>query len=121
MRHTRAETIQYIDYTQHEPMLRMDRGPRERLRARSEVRVRVLKFKRVDTEQRRVNLEFGAQMEARPRGKGLVRASNGSRHQPQPAAAPLHSPVARRRGGRVLEGVIKLHPSPPQARKFWRY
>ena len=65
-------------------MLRMDRGPRERLRARSEVRVRVLKFKRVDTEQRRVNLEFGAQMEARPRGKGLVRASNGSRHQPHP-------------------------------------
>ena len=50
----------------------MDRGPRERLRARSEVRVRVFKFKRVDTEQRRVNLGFGAQMEARPRGKGLV-------------------------------------------------
>ena len=24
-------------------------------------------------------------------------------------------------GGRVLEGVIKLPLSPPQARKFWRY
>ena len=56
----------------------MDRGPRERLRARSEVRVRVFKFKRVDTEQRRVNLGFGAQMEARPRGKGLVGRPNSN-------------------------------------------
>ena len=86
----------------------MDRGPRERLRARSEVRVRVFKFKRVDTEQRRVNFGFGAQMEARPRGKGLVGRpiSNGSR---PPLVAPADGYPWPAAGAKILAILTVNH------------
>ena len=46
---------------------------------------------------------------------------------PPPAAPPpsrvewVGTTIRAPTGARVLEGVIKLPPCPPQARKFWRY
>ena len=87
----------------------MDRGPRERLRARSEVRVRVFKFKRVDTEQRRVNFGFGAQMEARPRGKGLVRSWGVQWPSRPPLVAPADGYPWPAAGAKILAILTVNH------------